>query len=177
MRNMTKTEMTDVVLDRYSGIPDPRMNEILQSLIKHAHAFVREVRLTEAEWMKGIEFLTATGQISDDKRQEMILLSDNLGISSLVNMVSAGVPEEATETTVLCPFYVPNTPKREWGESILPRESDEVPLVIHGNVGDQDGNPIPNASEEIEQPFDRRVPLSKQVARLHFWDGAASAPT
>lgn len=151
MRNMTESEMTDVVLERYVGTPDPRLCEIMQSLIKHAHAFVRDIRLTEAEWLKGIEFLTATGQICDDKRQEMILLSDNLGISALVNMVSANVPDGATETTVLGPFYVPGSPKREWGQSILLRDSDEIPLVIHGRVHDQDGNAIANASIEVWQ--------------------------
>lgn len=151
MRNMTENELTDVVLERYAGTPDPRLNEILQSLIKHAHAFVRDIRLTEAEWMKAIEFLTATGQICDDKRQEMILLSDNLGVSALVNMVSANVPNGATETTVIGPFYVPNSPKREWGESILLRESDEAPLIIHGRVVGSDGESIPNATIEVWQ--------------------------
>ena len=110
MRNMMEADLTEVVLKRYADTPDPRLRRILQSLIKHLHAFAREVRLTEQEWMAGIKFLTRTGQISDDKRQEMILLSDNLGLSSLVNHVSANVPEGATETTVLGPFYVPNSP-------------------------------------------------------------------
>src|SRR5271167_3501836 len=134
MRNMTERELTDVVLERYEATPDPRLRTILHSLIRHLHAFARDVRLTEAEWMAGIKFLTATGHISHDKRQEMILLSDNLGLSSLVNHVSANVPEGATETTVLGPFYVPNSPPRGWGESVLLREGDETPLIIHGRV-------------------------------------------
>lgn len=151
MRNMTESELTDVVLERYAGTPDPRLCEIMLSLIRHAHAFVRDVRLTEAEWIKGVEFLTKTGQMCDDKRQEMILLSDNLGISALVNMVSANVPDGATETTVLGPFYVPDSPKREWGESILLRDGDELPLIIHGRVRDQDGNSIGHANIEVWQ--------------------------
>jgi protocatechuate 3,4-dioxygenase beta subunit len=151
MRNMTERELTDVVIERYAGTKDPRLLEILQSLIRHLHAFAREVRLTEAEWMTGIQFLTATGQKCDDKRQEMILLSDNLGLSSLVNMVSANVPEGATETTVLGPFYVPNSPERGWGESILLRESEELPLIVHGHVRDEKGAAIPNASIEVWQ--------------------------
>ncbi|MDF8357649.1 intradiol ring-cleavage dioxygenase [Ensifer adhaerens] len=151
MRSMTENELTDVVVERYRATPDARLQEILLSLIRHAHAFVRDVRLTETEWMKGVEFLTATGHMCDDKRQEMILLSDNLGISALVNMVSAGVPEGATETTVLGPFYVPNSPQRAWGESILLRDSDEIPLIVHGRVVDEDGTPLPGAGIEVWQ--------------------------
>lgn len=151
MRNMTESELTDIVVERYAGTTDPRLRRILQSLIRHLHGFVRDVRLTEAEWMTGIKFLTATGQKCDDQRQEMILLSDNLGVSSLVNMVSANVPMGATETTVLGPFYVPNTPERGWGESILLRESGEPPLLIHGHVRGENGTAIPNASIEVWQ--------------------------
>ncbi|CAE6825996.1 dioxygenase family protein [Paraburkholderia domus] len=151
MRNMTETELTEVVLERYSSTPDERLRTVLQSLIRHLHAFVRDVRLTESEWIAGVEFLTQTGQISDNKRQEMILLSDNLGISALVNMVSAGVAEGATESTVLGPFYVPESPERKWGESVLLREGDDTPLVIHGRVLDCDGKPVPDATLEIWQ--------------------------
>ncbi|TAL98477.1 MAG: 6-chlorohydroxyquinol-1,2-dioxygenase [Paraburkholderia sp.] len=151
MRNMTETELTEVVLERYSNTPDERLRTVLQSLIRHLHAFVRDVRLTESEWIAGVEFLTQTGQISDNKRQEMILLSDNLGISALVNMVSAGVEEGATESTVLGPFYVPGSPERQWGESVLLREGDDTPLVIHGRVVDGDGKPVPDATLEIWQ--------------------------
>jgi protocatechuate 3,4-dioxygenase beta subunit len=151
MRNMTEEDLTKIVLERYSTTPNPRLREILQSLIRHSHEFVREVRLTEAEWMVGIEFLTATGQKCDAKRQEMILLSDNLGISALTNMVSAGVPAEATETTVVGPFYVPGTPKRAWGETVLLRETDELPLFIHGRVVGVDGKPVPGAKIEVWQ--------------------------
>jgi protocatechuate 3,4-dioxygenase beta subunit len=151
MRNMTEAELTDVVLERYSNTPDARLRTVLQSLIRHLHAFVRDVRLTESEWIAGIEFLTKTGQISDNKRQEMILLSDNLGISALVNMVSAGVAEGATESTVIGPFYVPGSPERKRGESVLLRDGDDVPLLIHGRVLDGEGKPVPDAIIEIWQ--------------------------
>ncbi len=148
MRNMSESELTDVVLKRYESTPDPRLKEILGSLIRHLHGFVREVRLTEPEWIEGIKFLTATGQKCDDKRQEMILLSDNLGISALVNMVSAGVSQGATESTVVGPFFVEGAPKRELGESIALRPGG-MPLVIHGRVLDLAGN-APVASADIE---------------------------
>lgn len=149
---MTETELMEVVLDRYSNTPDARVKELLSSLIRHLHAFARETRLTEEEWMVGVDFLTRTGQICDGKRQEMILLSDNFGLSSLVNMISANVPEGATETTVLGPFYVPSTPKREWGESVLLRPlGDDVPLIVHGRVLGPEGEPVPDALIEIWQ--------------------------
>jgi len=151
MRNMTEAQLTEVVLERYSNTPDARLRTVLQSLIRHLHAFVRDVRLTEIEWISGIEFLTRTGQISDNKRQEMILLSDNLGISALVNMVSAGVAEGATESTVIGPFYVPDSPERQWGESVLLRDGEDIPLLIHGRVLDCDGKPVPEAMIEIWQ--------------------------
>lgn len=151
MRNMTEEDLTKVVLERYSTTPNARLREILQSLIRHSHNFVREVRLTEAEWMVGVEVLTATGQKCDAKRQEMILLSDNLGISALTNMVSAAVPADATETTVVGPFYVPNSPKRAWGESVLLRDSEELPLFIHGRVIGIGGEAVPHAKLEVWQ--------------------------
>ncbi|MGN5478392.1 intradiol ring-cleavage dioxygenase [Cupriavidus basilensis] len=151
MQNMTEAELTEVVVRRYQNTPDPRLREILQSLVRHLHAFVRDVRLTEDEWMGGIQFLTAVGQICDDKRQEMILLSDNLGVSMLVNMVSAGVAPAATESTVVGPFYVPGTPAREWGQSIQQLRSDEMPLFVRGRVLDLSGAPVPGAQIEIWQ--------------------------
>ena len=151
MRNMTESDFTKVVLDRYENTPDVRLREVLRSLIQHLHAFVRETRLTEAEWMAGIQFLTAVGQISDAKRQEMILLSDNLGLSALVNMVSANVPEGATETTVVGPFYVPNSPRRGWGQSILLRQADEPALIIHGHVKGLEGEIVPDATIDVWQ--------------------------
>lgn len=151
MRNMTEAELTEVVLQRYQNTPDPRLREILQSLVRHLHAFVRDVRLTEDEWIRGIQFLTAVGQICDDKRQEMILLSDNLGVSMLVNMVSAGVAPAATESTVVGPFYVPDTPAREWGESIQQLPCDDVPLFVRGRVVDVAGAPVAGAQIEVWQ--------------------------
>jgi protocatechuate 3,4-dioxygenase beta subunit len=152
MRNTTEAELTSIVLERYAGTPDPRLREILSSLVTHLHAFARETRLTEPEWLAGIDFLTRTGQKCDDKRQEMILLSDNLGLSALVNMVSAGVPDGATESTVVGPFYVPTAPEKQWGDSILLRpRGDEPELVVHGDVKGLDGEPVPDAKIEVWQ--------------------------
>lgn len=150
MHNMTEEELTRAVLEGYAKTADPRLREILQSLIKHLHGFVRETRLTEAEWAAGIGIITAAGQISDDRRQEIILFSDLLGVSSLVNMVSANVPEGATESTVLGPFFQEGAPERQWGESIAQRELGQ-PLVIRGCVRGMDGEAVSGARIDVWQ--------------------------
>jgi len=151
LRNMTEPQLTDVVVERYSKTPEPRLKEIMSSLIRHLHDFVREVRLNEQEWMVGIDFLTRTGQMSDRKRQEMILLSDNLGVSALVNIVSSGVAEGATESTVVGPFYVPDSPEHSWGESILLRKQVEPSFIVHGRILGPNDEPVPHARIEVWQ--------------------------
>src|SRR5450631_4128729 len=84
MRNLNEHNITQAVLEQIANTPDPRLKRIMTSLIEHLHAFARDVRLTEEEWLKGIQFLTATGRKCDDVRQEFILLSDTLGLSQLV---------------------------------------------------------------------------------------------
>jgi hydroxyquinol 1,2-dioxygenase len=118
MRNLTEQNLTDAVLAKLEGATDERFKQVMTSLITHLHAFVREVELTEAEWFAGIQFLTATGQKCDDKRQEYILLSDTLGVSMLVDAINHRKPTGATESTVLGPFYVPNAPELASGANI-----------------------------------------------------------
>lgn len=142
--------LTDAVLARIEGNADERFRQIMTSLIRHLHAFVRETELTEAEWFAGIQFLTATGQKCDDKRQEYILLSDTLGVSMLVDAINHRKPGAATETTVLGPFYVP-------GSKQLPIWADiaagltGVPAYVHGRVLDVDGKPIAGAELDVWQ--------------------------
>jgi hydroxyquinol 1,2-dioxygenase len=95
------------------------------ALATHLHAFAVDVQLTQAEWLAGIRFLTATGQKCDDKRQEFILLSDTLGLSMLVDLMEHEVDGGTTESTVLGPFYVPGSPERAHGASIAERPSGE----------------------------------------------------
>src|SRR6266487_345525 len=116
MTAMTPGQLTEQVVTAYAGTPDPRLRQLLASLIRHLHAFAAENRLTRQEWLAGVEFLTATGQKCDDERQEFILLSDVLGFSSLVDLINAA--DGATESTVLGPFYVPGAPVRAMGERI-----------------------------------------------------------
>jgi hydroxyquinol 1,2-dioxygenase len=154
---MTAEELTSTVIERLQGTPDPRLRDILIALIRHLHGFVTDVRLTQDEWLAAIRFLTATGQISDDRRQEFILLSDTLGVSMLVDLLaepsSAGSAGFATESTVLGPFYVPDSPQREYGASIIERPSGEL-TWYSGRVTDTDGNPIAGATLDVWQNAD-----------------------
>jgi protocatechuate 3,4-dioxygenase beta subunit len=142
MTEKARAELLAEVLSRYEASPNPRLKEITEAAIRHLHAFVEEVNLQRDEWFEGIQFLTAVGQKCDDNRQEYILLSDTLGISSLVEMLTHGGSEGSTENTVLGPFYVPGSPARAMGDTMLedPDEGDRV--VIRGTVTDPDLNPI-----------------------------------
>jgi protocatechuate 3,4-dioxygenase beta subunit len=135
-------ELLAEVLARYDAAPDPRMREVMQAAIRHLHAFVREVGLTRDEWMAGIQFLTATGQICSETRQEFILMSDTLGVSTLVEMLNYSPTEGTTENTVLGPFYAPGSPERAKGESMLDDEDAGDKVVVRGRITDPDGTPL-----------------------------------
>ena len=148
MRNLTESNLTEAVLAKLEGATDPRFKRIMTSLIKHLHAFVREVELTEAEWLAGIQFLTATSQKCDDKRQEYILLSDTLGVSMLVDAINHRKPSGATESTVLGPFYVEGAPEKPLGANIAEGVAGE-PTYFSGRVRSSDGRPIPGATLDL----------------------------
>jgi hydroxyquinol 1,2-dioxygenase len=148
MAAMTPEQLTERVLAAYAGTPDPRLRELLSALISHLHAFATSTRLTPQEWLAGLEFLTATGHKCDDRRQEFILLSDVLGLSSLVDLVNAA--DGATESTVLGPFYVAGAPRRRMGEQIG-RPQDGRPALVHGRVTDLAGRPLDGATLDIWQ--------------------------
>ena len=124
---------------------DPRMREVMSAVIRHLHAAVKEIRPTHEEWLKAIRFLTATGHMCSDWRQEFILLSDTLGFSMLVDAINNDHGSEATENTILGPFYVENPPHRENGANIC-LDGKGQPLVVRGRVLDTDGKPIPHAT-------------------------------
>jgi hydroxyquinol 1,2-dioxygenase len=148
MRNLTEANLTEAVLGKLEGATDPRFKQIMTSLIKHLHAFVREVELTEEEWFTGIQFLTATGQKCDDKRQEYILLSDTLGVSMLVDAINHRKPSGATESTVLGPFYVEGAPEKVLGADIAEGVEGE-PTYFSGHVRALDGKPIAGATLDL----------------------------
>lgn len=149
MRNLTEANLTDAVLARLSECDDPRLKQVMQSLIKHLHAFVREIEPTPQEWMAGIQFLTATGQKCDAVRQEYILLSDTLGVSMLMDAINNRKPAGATESSVLGPFYVEGAPEHDNGADLAPGEGPGV--VVSGMVRGTDGKPLANAVLDVWQ--------------------------
>jgi catechol 1,2-dioxygenase len=151
----TPDEITAAVVERFESCSDPRLREVMQSLVRHLHAFAKEVDLSEAEWQVMIENLTATGQITDDKRQEFILWSDTLGLSMLVDALANQLPEGATESTVLGPFYVPGSPLRDYGADIAEEEAG-VPAWVHGRILSTDGEPL-DAELDVWQNGDNRL--------------------
>lgn len=145
--------LIQTVLASFDGTPNARVEEILKSLVTHLHAFLRDTRLTEAEWKAGIDFLTATGHITDDRRQEFILLSDVLGASMQVIAINNEAYADATEATVFGPFFVEGSPQIEQGGDITGSAVGQ-PSWIEGSVRDTDGNPIAGARIEAWEADD-----------------------
>ncbi len=150
MRAIDHNTITDAALDQMSGTPNPRMKEIMESLVKHLHQFARDVDLTPEEWIQGITFLTEVGQKCTPFRQEFILLSDTLGFSALINALhDKRAIEDSTKSSLLGPFYRQGSPKMNLGDCIV--KSPRQQVVIYGQVTDASGKGIPNASVEIWQ--------------------------
>jgi len=150
-RSFTEDDITAEVLRRFEGTPDSRLREIMSSLVRHLHGFVKDVSLTEAEWFSAIEFLTATGQQCDDARQEFILLSDTLGVSMVVDLINHRKPEGATESTVFGPFHRDGAPEMRPGGNIAPHDERGTPMLISGRVLDLSGGPIAGARLDVWQ--------------------------
>ncbi len=151
MQQLTTENITDVVIDQMATTSDPRMREVMAALTRHLHDFAREVNLTPAEWIKGIEFLTKVGHKCTPLRQEFILLSDTLGMSALVNLMhDKTAVEEATQTSLLGPFFRENAPKMKPGEQITKNvQGDEI--VMYGQVTDKQGKPVSGATVQVWQ--------------------------
>jgi protocatechuate 3,4-dioxygenase beta subunit len=150
MRNLTEENLSETVIASMSGAKDLRFREIMTSLLKHLHAFIREANLTEAEWMAGIQFLTSVGQRCDEKRQEFILLSDTLGATTMKDLINNRKPPGVTEYTILGPFYRPDAPALPSSATIAGDLSGE-PVILRGRVLSRDGQPIPNARLDVWQ--------------------------
>ncbi|WP_309086175.1 intradiol ring-cleavage dioxygenase [Chelativorans sp.] len=148
MRNFDEHTITQAVIASLSATTNPRIRQISESLVRHLHDFVREIEPTQAEWAQAIEFLTAAGHITDHKRQEFILLSDTLGVSMLVDAINHRLPDGATETTVLGPFYVQNPPEFPNGANIS-AGTDGEPLLVTGSVRDTHGNGLAGAVIDV----------------------------
>ncbi len=147
---LTEETSVDAVLARLDECDNPRLVEVMTSVIRHLHAVVKEVEPTQEELMIAIDFLTRTGQKCDDKRQEWILMSDTLGVSMLVDAINHRRPSGATENTVLGPFHVDGAPEYELGSNISLDGKGE-PCWVHGRVTDQHGRAIPGAKLDVWQ--------------------------
>jgi len=149
----TENELTAEVIASFSNTPDPRLKTIMESLVKHLHMFAKDVRLTDEEWFAGIKFLTDSGDMCSDVRQEFILLSDTLGLSSLVDLMNHAKGNDlATEPTILGPFHVQGSPFMDNGESIVKRSlTDGEPAIVRGRVLDIEGNPVVGAVIDVWQ--------------------------
>jgi hydroxyquinol 1,2-dioxygenase len=144
MRNLDENNITQAVLERLRNAGNPRVREVSDALVRHLHAFIREVEPTIGEWEASIRFLTETGKMCSDTRQEFILLSDTLGVSMLVDAINHRLPKGATETTVLGPFYVENAPEMQHGSDIAGGMKGK-PMLVMGSVGSVDGRPLAGA--------------------------------
>lgn len=169
-------DLIDTVVASFDGASDARLKDIMQALTRHLHAFVREVRLTEAEWSAGIAFLTAAGHITDDRRQEFILLSDVLGLSMQTVAVNNEAYRDATEATVFGPFFSADAPRIPNGGDIAGMSPGE-PCWVEGSVRDTDGNPIDGARIEVWEAdedgfYDVQYTDGRIAGRAHLFSEA-----
>jgi catechol 1,2-dioxygenase len=151
--DFTEETAADAVVESFAPSTDARLREILTSLVRHLHGFAREVELTIPEWESAIDFLTRTGQECDGKRQEFILLSDVLGLSMLTETIANRKFGVATESTVLGPFHVVESPARALGDTIDHVGTGE-PCAVTGRVVSVSGAPLPGATLDVWQAND-----------------------
>ncbi|HEU4567942.1 MAG TPA: dioxygenase [Marmoricola sp.] len=166
-------ELVDRVVASFDGASDARLKQLMQALTRHLHAFVREVRLTEQEWQQGIAFLTAAGEITDDRRQEFILLSDVLGVSMQTIAINNEAYRDATEATVVGPFFVEGSPRVEIGGDVAAGAAGE-PCWVEGTVCDTDGAPLAGARVEVWEAdadgfYDVQYADDRTAARGHLF--------
>ncbi len=148
MRNVSATNITQAVVHSFDGAADPRFKHLIERLTHHLHAFARDVNLTPEEWKAGIDFLYRAGKISDEARNEFILTSDVLGLSSLVDMLASGAG--GTEHSALGPFHAEGSPLLQVGGDIK-RENEGEPMLVRGCVTDADGRPVAGAQLDFWQ--------------------------
>lgn len=166
-------ELMDRVLRSFAECPNPRLMTLMQALVRHLHAFLRETRLTEEEWERAIGFLTEVGHITDDTRQEFILLSDVLGVSMQTIAINNAADKNATEATVFGPFFVEGSPEIALGGDISGGAAGE-PCWIHGSVTDTSGHRVPIARIEVweadaEGFYDVQYGDGRTAARAHLF--------
>jgi hydroxyquinol 1,2-dioxygenase len=150
MRNLDENTITAEALRRIANTPNPRLKAIMTSLVRHLHDFARETQLTEQEWFEGIQFLTATGDITDEKRQEFILLSDTLGLSMLVIAQNNRKPAGCTEATVFGPFHIADSPRYALGADISNGAVGE-PCFVRARITGNEGEAVAGAKVDVWQ--------------------------
>jgi len=150
MHLVTEDNITELARERWGTAHDERTRELLTAMVQHLHDFARETRLTEAEWMTAIQWLTRTGQVSDEKREEFILASDVLGLSMLVVQMNHRFDPAATPATVLGPFHIDGSPELDHAAD-MSQGLPGVPLFIGGTVRSLDGSPVPGAVLDVWQ--------------------------
>ncbi len=148
MSNNSEEQITQNVLDSMAHTPDARLKQVMSSLVSHIHTFLREVELTQEEWALGIQFLTRTGHMCDENRQEFILLSDITGVTMLVDAINHRLPGGATESTIFGPFYREGAAELPMGATIS-KDGRGEPVVVMGSVLSTDGTPIPGALLDV----------------------------
>lgn len=175
-RATAEQALTEQVVESFANAADPRLRQIMQSLVRHLHAFALDVELTMSEWETAIRFLTATGHMCDDKRQEFILLSDTLGFSMLVDAINHRGGDGATETTVLGPFYVPPLGVRP-ADSDISGGASGTRLHVSAQVTSTDGKPLAGAWVDVWQSdddgyYDVQKPGQEENLRARFMTDA-----
>lgn len=171
MRNINEDTITQAVLASMENCRNPRLRTIMTSLVQHLHSFARDVKLTEDEWFAAVRFLTDVGHITDDTRQEFILLSDVLGLSTLVTAQNNVKPEGCTEATVFGPFFVEGAPDYTLGADISNGASGE-PCFVSGRVTARDGTPLAGVSMDVWQSdengyYDVQIPPANPGEHIH----------
>jgi hydroxyquinol 1,2-dioxygenase len=169
-------QLTDTVVASFANTPDERLKTLMQALTRHLHAFIREVRLSEDEWNAAIGFLTAAGHITDDKRQEFILLSDVLGASMMTVAVNNQAHGNATEATVFGPFFAEDAPEIPLGGDIAGGAHGQ-PCRVEGTVTDTHGHPVPGARIEVWEAdedgfYDAQYADGRTAGRAHLYADA-----
>ena len=151
MRDLDEFTVTEAALEQMANTANPRLKQIMNAAVRHLHAFAREVDLTPAEWLQGIQFMTAVGQACTPIRQEFILLADVLGLSAVVNALHDKKARElGTQSSLLGPFYREGSPVLPPGAQIVKNPTAEE-ITIYGRVTDNNGTPVPNAVVEVWQ--------------------------
>src|SRR5579862_2699221 len=172
----TEENLTDLAVKQWGAAHSPRLRQIMQSLVKHLHGFVRDVDLKQDEWLMAVDWLAKTGKLCTDKRHEFILLSDVMGISMLVDAINHRFPEGATPSTVIGPFHIDDSPEMPMGANVAEGLKGETCFLV-GSVRDLDGKPVEGAKLDIWQAdadglYESQLGAQEPVLRAIFHTGA-----